>query len=58
LILAIFLPDMLNNKKQAEEEDPDIVAAQTEIDAANEENEKLKAELRKLREEMESKANQ
>lgn len=58
LILAVFLPDMLNNKKQAEEEDPDIVAAQTEIDAANEENEKLKAELRKLREEMESKANQ
>lgn len=58
LILAVFLPDMLNNKKQAEEEDPDIVAAQTEIDAANEENEKLKAELRKLREEMESKDNQ
>ena len=58
LILAVFLPDMLNNKKRGEEEDPDIVAAQTEIDAANEENEKLKAELRKLREEMESKANQ
>ena len=52
LILIVFLPDLIGKKKPSEEEDPEIAAAQTAIDAANEENEKLKAELEKLRAEM------
>lgn len=53
LILAVFLPDMIGKKK--EEDDPEAAAMQTEIDSAAEENERLKAELQKLRAEMESK---
>lgn len=49
LILAVFLPDMIG-KKKAEAQDDGI--AQTEIDAANAENERLKAELAQLRSEM------
>lgn len=52
LILIVFLPDLIGKKKPSVEEDPEIAAAQTAIDAANEENEKLKAELEKLRAEM------
>ena len=49
LIILVFLPDILGkNKKETEEE----VEKQTEIDAANEENEKLKVELEKLRSEI------
>lgn len=51
LILAVFLPDMIAKKEQDDEE----VAVQTEIDTTAEENEKLKAELQKLRAEMENK---
>ena len=51
LILLVFLPDLLNKKKK-EEENPETAAAQAEIDAATEENERLKADLDKLREEM------
>ena len=54
LILAVFLPDMIGKKKK-EEEDPELVAVQSEVKAANEENEKLKAELAQLRAKMESK---
>lgn len=50
LILAVFLPDMLVLKKEAEKEA--AVAAQAEVDAAAEENEKLKAELAQLRAEL------
>lgn len=53
LILAVFLPDMIGQKK--EEENEEAAAVQTEIDIAAEENEKLKAELAQLRAEMESK---
>ena len=53
LILAVFLPDMIGIKK--EEEKGEATAVQTEINAAAEENEKLKAELAQLRAEMESK---
>ncbi len=52
LILAVFLPDMIGKKKK--EDDAETAAVQTEIDTAAEENEKLKAELQKLRAEMES----
>lgn len=52
LIFLVFLPDMIGKKKPDAQEDPEIAAAQTAIDAANEENEKLKAELEKLRSEM------
>ncbi len=40
LILLVFLPDMLRKKKQD--------ATQAEMDAVNDENERLKAELKKL----------
>ena len=53
LILLVFLPDMLAKKKP--EEDPELAAAQSEIDTASEENERLKAELAQLRAEMENK---
>lgn len=52
LILIVFLPDMIGKKKR-EEDDAEIALAQTEIDSAAEENEKLKSELAKLREPME-----
>ena len=55
LILAVFLPDMIGKKK--EEENEEAAAVQTEINTAAEENDKLKAELAKLRAEMESKEN-
>jgi signal peptidase len=51
LIAAVFLPDLLVKKKDEEEEEQ-IAAAKTEIDNVNEENERLKAELEKLRSEM------
>ncbi|MBE6680419.1 MAG: signal peptidase I [Ruminococcaceae bacterium] len=54
LILAVFLPDMIGKKKK-EEEDEEVAAVQTEIDAASEENEKLKAELAQLRAEINDK---
>ena len=52
LIFAVFLPDMLGNKKKEVPELSD--AAQTDFDAAAE-NERLKAELAQLRAELESK---
>lgn len=51
LILAVFLPDLIG-KKKPEEENEQLAAMAAEADAAAEENEKLKAELEKLREEM------
>jgi len=54
LILAVFLPDMIGKKKK-EDEDEEVVAVQTEIDTAAKENERLKAEVEKLRAEIESK---
>lgn len=54
LILAVFLPDMIGKKKK-EDEDEEVAVVQTEINTANEENERLKAELAQLRAEMESK---
>lgn len=51
LIAAVFLPDMLG-KKKSEEEEEQIAEAQAEIDSAAQENERLKAELEKLRSEM------
>ena len=53
LILLVFVPDMIGKKK--EKENPEAAAVQTEINAANEENEHLKAELAQLRAEMECK---
>ena len=47
LILAVFLPDMIGKKK--EEEDTEATSAQIEINAANEENERLKAEIERLK---------
>lgn len=47
LILLVFVPDMIGKKK--EEEDPEVAATQTEINAANEENERLKAEIERLK---------
>lgn len=53
LILLVFLPDMLNKKKKEEQiADELLTAEQAAIDAANEENQRLKAELEKLRAEM------
>jgi len=54
LILIVFLPDII--RKKTDGEDPKIQEAQAEISAAAEENEKLKAELEKLRAEMTDKA--
>ncbi|MBQ9861143.1 MAG: signal peptidase I [Clostridia bacterium] len=48
LILAIFLPDMLGKKKN-EDEDEAVAAVKTEIDATTEENERLKAEIERLK---------
>ena len=47
LILIVFVPDMIGKKKK--EDDPESAAVQAEIDSAAEENERLKAELAKLR---------
>ena len=47
LILLVFLPDMIGKKKM-DEKDSKIAATQTQIDAVNEENEQLKAELKNL----------
>lgn len=55
LILIVFLPDMLGKKK--EEENKEEAESRAELDASAEENEKLKAELAKLRAEMENKDN-
>lgn len=54
LVLLVFLPDLIGKKKE-EEKDPETAAVQEELNTAAEENEKLRAELAKLREEMESK---
>ena len=53
LILIVFVPDMFGKKKK--EDDPESAAVQAEIDSAAEENERLKAELAKLRAEMSDK---
>lgn len=53
LILLVFLPDMLRKKEEEDEEDD---VAKTDIQEANKENEKLKAELQRLREEMAEKS--
>ncbi len=49
LILIVFLPDMFAKKKEDEEAEDTVKA---EINEAEEENERLKAELEKLRAEM------
>lgn len=51
LILLVFVPDMIGKKKK-EDKDEEVAAVKTEIDTAAEENERLKAELAKLRAEM------
>ena len=56
LILLVFVPDMIGKKK--EDENEETAAVQTEIDAANEENERLKAELERLRAEMTDKTSE
>ena len=48
LILAVFLPDMIGKKKN-KDEDKEVAAVQTEIDATAEENERLKAERERLK---------
>lgn len=48
LILAVFLPDMIGKKKN-EDEDEAVATMQTEIDATAEENERLKAEIERLK---------
>jgi signal peptidase len=51
LIIAVFLPDIIVKKKEEENEE---TTSQAQLDLATEENEKLKAELQKLRAEIES----
>lgn len=46
LILAVFLPDMIGKKRK---EDEDAAAVQTEMNATVEENERLKAEIERLK---------
>lgn len=53
LILIVFVSDLIGKKKK--EDDPESAAVQAEIDSAAEENERLKAELAKLRAEMSDK---
>jgi signal peptidase len=53
LILIVFIPDMVSKKKNTE--DAEIADTPTEMTAANEENKRLKAELKKLRAEMKDK---
>ena len=50
LILIVFVPDMIAKKREEEEEA--VAEMKVDIDTASEENERLKAELQKLREEM------
>lgn len=50
LIGVVFLPDMIGKKKK--EDDSEVAAEQTEINTANEENERLKAEVERLSAEM------
>lgn len=52
LLFLVFLPDLIGKKKG---EDPEIAAAQAEIDAAAQNNERLKAEAEALRAEMAAK---
>lgn len=54
LIFIAFVPDMISKKKK-EEDTLETADVQAEIDSAAEENEKLKAELAKLRAEMSDK---
>ncbi|MBQ3088181.1 MAG: signal peptidase I [Clostridia bacterium] len=53
LIILAFLPNMLGKNKK-DDQDKALAAVQSEIGLAAEENEMLKAELEKLRAEMES----
>ena len=53
LILIVFVPDMIGKKKK--DDDLENAVVQAEIDSAAEENERLKAELAKLRAEMSDK---
>ena len=48
LILLVFLPDMFGKKKE-DEENQETAVVQTEIDATAEENERLKAEIERLK---------
>lgn len=48
LILAVFLPDMIGKKKK-EDEDEETAAVHTKINATAEENERLKAEIERLK---------
>ena len=57
LILLVFLPDIFG-KKKAEEEDPALISAQNELHIAAAENEQLKAELARLRAEIEDKGSE
>lgn len=50
LILAVFLPDMIGKKKK-EDEDEEASAVRTEIVFTTEENERLKAEIERLKSE-------
>ena len=56
LILLVFLPDMIGKKKK--EEESQTATMQLEVDTAAEENERLKAELAKLRAEMAEKGSE
>ncbi len=47
LIIIVFLPDMFGKNKK--EEDEEIAAVQTELNASAEENERLKAEIELLK---------
>lgn len=58
LILLVFVPDLIGKKNQEEEELIETIEVQNEIDAAARENERLKAELEKLRAEMSNKKNE
>ena len=50
LILIVFVPDMIGKKKEDENaEAAEAAAVQTEIDATAEENERLKAEIERLK---------
>jgi len=51
LIILVFLPDMIGNKKKKDDH-AEIAAVRTEIDTAAEENERLKAEVERLRAEI------
>lgn len=48
LILLVFIPDMLGKKKE-EKENPETAALQAEVNLASEENERLKAEIERLK---------